>query len=193
MPPKAAAKAAAKKAEPEPPKEEPKAAPPPKREAPKLDEGVLEDFKDWYTLFDEVGDGKIYGRQIGDVLRSFGENPTVSLCEQFIKEIGDDKRIDFDTFLPYLGEAMKFRDPFDNYEAFQECLKCYDKDGIGVIDSAAFRHGLSYLGEKLKDEEIEELMGGLEDGDGRINIEEFCTFLLKEGKDTAEEPKEEKK
>ena len=58
----------------------------------------------------------------------------------------DDKRIDFDTFLPYLGEAMKFRDPFDNYEAFQECLKCYDKDGIGVIDSAAFRHGLSYLG-----------------------------------------------
>eukprot|EP00058_Branchiostoma_floridae_P007626 XP_002593114.1 hypothetical protein BRAFLDRAFT_72811 [Branchiostoma floridae] len=136
MPPKAAAKAAAKKAEPEPPKEEPKAAPPPKREAPKLDEGVLEDFKDWYTLFDEVGDGKIYGRQIGDVLRSFGENPTVSLCEQFIKEIG---------------------------------------------------------GEKLKDEEIEELMGGLEDGDGRINIEEFCTFLLKEGKDTAEEPKEEKK
>lgn len=52
-----------------------------------LTEEQLELYKDTFNIFDGKGDGKISVKQVGDLLRSLGQNPTESeintCCEQF--------------------------------------------------------------------------------------------------------------
>ena len=47
----------------------------------------------------------------------------------------------------------------------------FDKEGNGLINSAELRHILTSLGERLKDEEVEQLFQGNEDQHGNINYE----------------------
>jgi calmodulin len=52
-----------------------------------------------------------------------------------------------------------------------EGLKVFDKDECGKIMSAELRHVLLALGERLNTEEVDELLKGVEDGDGMVNYE----------------------
>jgi Ca2+-binding EF-hand superfamily protein len=50
-----------------------------------------------------------------------------------------------------------------------EGFRVFDKDQNGTISSAEFRHLMTSLGEKMKDEEMEQLLAGQEDAHGNIN------------------------
>jgi len=52
-----------------------------------------------------------------------------------------------------------------------EGLKVFDKDECGKIMSAELRHVLLALGERLNTEEVDELLKGVEDGEGMVNYE----------------------
>lgn len=47
----------------------------------------------------------------------------------------------------------------------------FDKEGNGTVNSAELRHVLGTLGEKLSEEEIDQLLQGHEDNNGQINYE----------------------
>ena len=48
----------------------------------------------------------------------------------------------------------------------------FDKDGNGYISAAELRHVMTNLGEKLTDEEVDEMIREADvDGDGQINYE----------------------
>ena len=48
----------------------------------------------------------------------------------------------------------------------------FDKDGNGFISAAELRHVMTNLGEKLTDEEVDEMIREADiDGDGQINYE----------------------
>src|SRR5690242_11259047 len=64
-------------------------------------------------------------------------------------------------------------------------FKVFDKDGNGFISAAELRHVMTNLGEKLTDEEVDEMIREADiDGDGQINYEEvpavsvFCRSLV---------------
>ena len=73
--------------------------------------------------------------------------------------------------------ANKIRDE-NSDEEIREAFSVFDKDGNGVISPAELRHVLSNIGQKLSDDEIDEIMRDTdEDEDELINYEEFVTLM----------------
>jgi len=60
-----------------------------------------------------------------------------------------------------------------NSEAeIKEAFRVFDKEGNGYISAAELRHVLTNLGERLKDEEVDEMIREADlTGDGQINYE----------------------
>lgn len=56
---------------------------------------------------------------------------------------------------------------------------CELQDGNGYISAAELRHVMTNLGEKLTDEEVDEMIREADiDGDGQVNYEGGCTLVL---------------
>ena len=67
-----------------------------------------------------------------------------------------------------LSACFVFRDPVDVRQAF----KMFDKDGNGTVSASELRRVMMNLGEKLSEEEVDEMMREADiDGDGEINYE----------------------
>lgn len=73
--------------------------------------------------------------------------------------------------------ARKMKDT-DSEEEIREAFRVFDKDGNGFISAAELRHVMTNLGEKLTDEEVDEMIREADiDGDGQVNYEgEFLFF-----------------
>ena len=54
----------------------------------------------------------------------------------------------------------------------------WQQDGNGFISAAELRHVMTNLGEKLTDEEVDEMIREADiDGDGQVNYEEFVRMM----------------
>lgn len=77
--------------------------------------------------------------------------------------------IDFEEFLLMMARKMK---DTDSEEELREAFRVFDKDGNGFISAAELRHVMTNLGEKLTDEEVDEMIKEADlDGDGLVNYE----------------------
>lgn len=89
--------------------------------------------------------------------------------------------IDFPEFLTMMARKMK---DTDSEEEIREAFRVFDKDGNGLISAAElryscwyifllkYRHVMTNLGEKLTDEEVDEMIREADiDGDGQVNYE----------------------
>jgi len=132
-----------------------------------------EEFQETFHLFDNRGDGKIQVNQVGDVLRALGQNPTENDVKKLTHQHKPDERISFEVFLPIYTSISKNKSN-DSAEDFIEGLRHFDKDGNGYISSAELRHLLTTLGEKLTDEEVEQLLAGHEDSQGKCKLRRIC-------------------
>ncbi|KAJ6551371.1 calmodulin-like protein 12-like protein [Mycena capillaripes] len=151
---------------------------PPSNMADQLSEEQISEFKEAFSLFDKDGDGTITTKELGTVMRSLGQNPTEAELQDMINEVDADGNgtIDFPEFLTMM--ARKMRDT-DSEEEIKEAFKVFDKDGNGYISAAELRHVMTNLGEKLSDNEVDEMIREADvDGDGQINYEEFVKMML---------------
>jgi calmodulin len=131
-----------------------------------------------FSLFDKDGDGTITTKELGTVMRSLGQNPTEAELQDMINEVDADGNgtIDFPEFLTMMARKMK---DTDSAEEIKEAFKVFDKDGNGFISAAELRHIMTNLGEKLTDEEVDEMIREADvDGDGQINYDEFVDMMM---------------
>ena len=77
--------------------------------------------------------------------------------------------IDFPEFLTMMARKMK---DTDSEEELRESFRVFDKDGNGYISAAELRHVMTNLGEKLTDDEVDEMMKEADtNGDGQISYQ----------------------
>lgn len=68
--------------------------------------------------------------------------------------------------------ARKMKDT-DSEEEIREAFKVFDRDNNGFISAAELRHVMTSIGEKLTDDEVDEMIREADqDGDGRIDCTE---------------------
>jgi calmodulin len=98
----------------------------------------------------------------GTVMRSLGQNPTEAELQDMVNEVDADGNgtIDFPEFLTMMARKMK---DTDSAEEIKEAFKVFDKDGNGYISAAELRHIMTNLGEKLTDEEVDEMIREVRD------------------------------
>lgn len=125
--------------------------------ADQLTEEQIAEFKEAFSLFDKDGDGTITTKELGTVMRSLGQNPTEAELQDMINEVDADGNgtIDFPEFLTMMARKMK---DTDSEEEIREAFRVFDKDGNGYISAAELRHVMTNLGEKLTDEEVDEMI-----------------------------------
>ncbi|KAH6558449.1 hypothetical protein KP509_1Z063000 [Ceratopteris richardii] len=117
----------------------------------------IQEFKEAFDLFDKKRDGCISSKDLGTVMRSLGQNPTEAELQDMTREADPSGKgtIDFNTFLPLMARKMK---DTDSEEELKEAFKVFDKERNGFISAAELRHVMTNLGEKLTDEEVDEMV-----------------------------------
>jgi len=142
----------------------------------KLRQEDLNDIKECFTLYDKDGDGKISCQELGTVIRSLGMNPTEAEVEDISRNM-----IRGPTFgLPELLQVMaRFMGESRNKrEEIRESFSVFDRDGTGMISAAELRHVMTNIGEKLSDQEVDEMIREIEvDRDGQINYEDMVRLM----------------
>lgn len=72
--------------------------------------------------------------------------------------------------------ARKMKDT-DSEEEIREAFKVFDRDNNGFISAAELRHVMTSIGEKLTDDEVDEMIREADqDGDGRIDCKSACSY-----------------
>lgn len=96
---------------------------------------------------------------------------TILLCSLFIvfvRFLGNGE-IDFEEFLQMMSKKITTN---DTEEEIRDAFRIFDKDGNGLISAHELRQIMMNLGEKLTDEELDEMMREADlNGDGQIDYE----------------------
>ena len=136
------------------------------------------ELKEYFDMFDRDKDNLINEKELGNILRSLGHDPTDQDLTEMIKEVDNDSdsKIEFEEFLKIMNNKLK---QTETEQELIEAFKIFDKEGKGLISENEFKHIMLSLGEKISEEELEEMMKKADPkNQGYVNYKEFAKILL---------------
>lgn len=139
--------------------------------------------KDIFTLFDKKGQGSISNQLFGDYLRAVGYNPTNQQTLDILSESKAEDSLTFDEITSIIekNQDLLTSTTEAKVEDFLKAFQVFDKDGSGKVSVGDLKYMLTGLGEKLSDEEVDELLKGVEiDNDGGIDYKKFIEDILRQ-------------
>jgi calmodulin len=138
----------------------------------------MKEYRDAFEMFDKNKNGTITAKELAAVMRSLNQDPTDQELNDMIQEVDFDGngKIDFEEFVALMNRRNK---ETDIEEEVINAFRIFDKDNLGMISSTELRHIMTTLGDKLTEEEVEEMIREADiDGDGYINYEEFVRMMM---------------
>ncbi len=120
-------------------------------------------------------------------------NPTEAEIRLLLIDLNRIERLSIQQFQVIFERLNRQKDFVVPAEEFIDGLRVFDKDGNGLIPATELRHLLTtlgilffekennmidYLGERLTDDEVEQLISEFEDKKGMIMYEEFIKTVL---------------
>uniref|UniRef100_A0A336KJR2 CSON004991 protein n=1 Tax=Culicoides sonorensis TaxID=179676 RepID=A0A336KJR2_CULSO len=142
-----------------------------------LNDEQVSEFKEAFMLFDKDEDGTISVTELGVVMRSLGQRPTETELRDMVNEWDENGNgtIEFNEFLQMMSKKLTFSDGEDE---LKEAFRVFDKNNDGLISSSELRHVMTNLGEKLTQQEADDMLKEADmDGDGMVNYNEFVMIL----------------
>jgi calmodulin len=136
------------------------------------------ELKEYFDMFDRDKDNLINEKELGNILRCLGHDPTEQDLTEMIKEVDNDSdsKIEFEEFLKIMNNKLK---QTETEQELIEAFKIFDKEGKGLISENEFKHIMLSLGEKISEEELEEMMKKADPkNQGYVNYKEFAKILL---------------
>jgi len=122
-------------------------------------------------------DNTIPSSKLGVVIRSIGRAPTEAQLTSICREL-ESKGVRALNVQQVEAIINKYEFAPETPDALREAFRIFDKEGNGLISASEIRHILCNLGEKLTDEEVDEMIREADlTGDGQINCEEFVRIL----------------
>jgi len=151
--------------------------------ASSLSRDEIEEIRDVFELFDfwDGRDGEVDAFKAGHMLYCLGFNPTQEIIEKNggTQKMGE-KGYKLEEFLPIFSAVSKIEDT-GTFNDFNEAFKTFDREGQGSISAAEMRHVLTCLGEKMTEDEVDQIFKGTEteeDIDGNIKFSDFISKVL---------------
>ena len=136
------------------------------------------ELKEYFEMFDRDKDGSINEKELGNILRSLGHDPTDQDLSEMINEVDNnsDSKIEFDEFCKIMNNKLKQNDA---EQELIEAFKIFDREGKGLISENEFKHIMLSLGEKISEEELEEMMKKADpEKKGYVNYKQFVKVIL---------------
>lgn len=143
-----------------------------------LTDDKIKEYKEAFEMFDRDKDGYINQKELGNILRSLGHDPSEQDLVDMMQDIdvNNNKCIDFNEFMQLMHKRAK---QSDIEEELVEAFRIFDKEGNGLIPTSEFKHIMLTLGEKLNEEEVEEMMKEADSkNEGVIDYKEFAKLML---------------
>merc|ERR1712185_877700 len=116
---------------------------------------------------------------MGVAMRALGFEPKKEEIQKMISDVDDDGSgtIEFNEFLQMMSQKILNRDPKDE---ILKAFRLFDDDETGKISFKNLKRVAKELGERMTDEELQEMIDEADrDGDGEANEEEFLRIMKK--------------
>merc|ERR1712228_8627 len=138
----------------------------------------LEELKDAFVLYDNVGDDKIDSGDVIKLLQSLALNPLTADVKKVLEDSQLDKtRVDFPTFVSIYEQFQK-RPTIANHADLIEMFKCFDREGNKMVFGGEFRQVMNNLGDAMNEKDIEFFIGPLENADGYVAYEDLIKHVM---------------
>jgi Ca2+-binding EF-hand superfamily protein len=141
-----------------------------------MSEEEIQKLWEAFKVFDTDGSGGISTEELGQVMRSLGQNPNEIELRDMIKEVDIDLSgtIDFQEF-----KALMVSQQGDRTSRLKLAFSVFDEDNSGQITAQELRCVMSKFG--LTDKELDEMLQEVDhDGDASIDFNEFCKLVPEE-------------
>ena len=143
-----------------------------------MQESKLREFREAFDMFDKDRDGSITAKELTNVMKSLNHQTSDLEIQEMINEVDIDGngKIDFEEFVSLMNRRTK---ETDTEEEVINAFRVFDKDQNDTISSTELRHIMTTIGDKLTDEEVDEMIREADiDGDGYINYVEFVRMMM---------------
>ncbi|QLG71119.1 hypothetical protein HG535_0B01570 [Zygotorulaspora mrakii] len=139
--------------------------------------------KDIFTLFDKKGQSSISRQSFGDYLRAIGYNPTNQQTEKILANANAPDQLSLELIdqLIQSNEKELNATTTGKVDDFIKAFQVFDKENTGKVSVGDIRYMLTSLGEKLSDDEVDELLKGVEiDSEGGVDYKKFIEDILRQ-------------
>lgn len=144
-----------------------------------LTEEQRQEIKEAFDLFDTDGSGSIDAKELKVAMRALGFEPKKEEIQKMIQDVDTDGsgQIEWEEFLKMMTTKLLNRDPM---EEIKKAFKLFDDDNTGKISFKNLKRVAKELGEKITDEELQEMIDEADrDGDGEVNEDDFIRIMKK--------------
>ncbi|XP_005109619.1 calmodulin [Aplysia californica] len=148
-----------------------------------ISEEEKKEIKEAFAILDDDGDGKLSLDEMKTLLQSQFMVFTDTQVEDAVRELDEDGSgsIEYDEFERYVIANNLSKPTAEEFGSeMKDAFEMFDTDNDGYIDAGEFKTFMQTLGDKMTDDEVMEMMKEADqNGDGKIDYQEFCAHMTK--------------